>query len=161
MYGNTLTWKIFHSVSLTTNMTFFSKNYKHCTQHATGWCNIPNKARFNPTEQMIVAYLNKQIIYAYKGDFNMNIDYNWSGGILIAYTKILDKCSYGNGNNPRPVKSSLPGIAFSKRSSSCNYYGTGGTITGTLTSTKNDRWSYCRSSGYATGNQMTLAIYIR
>ena len=39
--------------------------YKPCTQHATSWYNIPNKARFNPTEQMIVAYLNKQVIYAY------------------------------------------------------------------------------------------------
>ena len=145
---------------LTTNMTFFSKYYKPCTQHATSWCNVPNKARFNPTEQMIVAYLNKQIIYAYKGDFNMNIDYNWSGGILIAHAIIIDKCSYGYGVCPQPVKSSLSGIAFSKYSSSCNYYGTGGTIKGSLTSPTNDHWNYCCSRRYATGDQMTLAIYI-
>ena len=79
--------------TITTNMTFFSNYYKPCTKHATSWCNIPNKARLNPTEQMIVAYCNKQVVYAYKGVFNRNIDYDWTGGYLMAYTRIIDKCS--------------------------------------------------------------------
>ena len=124
--GWMLVWQhsYMEDLPLTTNMTFFSKYYKPCTQHATSWCNIPNKARFNPTEQMIVAYLNKQVIYAYKGVFNRNIDYDWTGGYLMAYRQIIDKCSYYQGTPPNPVKS-LPGIAFSKQSSSsCSYAGT-------------------------------------
>ena len=131
--GWTLVWQhsYMEAYPLTTNMTFFSNYYKPCTQHATSWCNIPNKARFNPTEQMIVAYLNKQVKYAYKGVFNRNIDYDWTGGYLMYYTSILDTCSYNRGTHPNSVKS-LPGIAFSKHSSSCSYAGTGGTIKGSL-----------------------------
>ena len=160
--GWMLVWQYSYmeDIPLTTNMTFFSNYYKLCTQHATSWCNIPNKARFNPTEQMIVAYHNKQVIYAYKGVFNRNIDYDWSGGYLMAHTKIIDKCTYYQGTRPNPVKS-LPGIAFSKRSSSCNYYGTGGTIKGSLTNPSSNRWAYCNSYSSDTGDQMTLAIYIR
>ena len=160
--GWTLVWQhsYMEDLPLTTNMTYFSNYYKPCTQHATSWCNIPNKARFNPTEQMIVAYLNKQVIYAYKGLFNRNIDYDWTGGYLLVYTQVIDKCSYHQGYQPSPVKS-IPGIAFSKRSSSCNYQGTGGTIKGSLTNPTSDRWIYCRSSYRSTNEQMTLAIYVR
>ena len=160
--GWTLVWQhsYMEDLPVTTNMTFFSNYYKPCTQHATSWCNIPNKARFNPTEQMIVAYSSKQVIYAYKGVFNRNIDYDWSGGYLMIHTQVIDKCSYNRGTRPNPVKS-LPGIAFSKRSSSCSYYGTGGTIYGSLTSPSSNRWAYCNSYSSNTGKQMTLAIYIR
>ena len=157
--GWTLVWQhsYMEDLPLTTNMTFFSNYYKPCTQHATSWCNIPNKARFNPTEQMIVAYRYKQVIYAYKGVFNRNIDYDWSGGYLMAHTKVIDKCSYNNGRRPNPVKS-LPGIAFSKYHSGCYYYGTGGTIKGSLTNPSSDRWANCRGQ---TNEQMTIAIYVR
>ena len=156
--GWTLVWQhsYMEDLPLTTNMTFFSNYYKPCTQHATSWCNIPNKARFNPTEQMIVAYHNKQVIYAYKGVFNRNIDYDWSGGVLVGYTRIIDKCSSRyHDYRLNPVKS-LPGIAFNKYSSSCDYYGTGGTIQGSVTNPVDNRWSYC-----SVRTQMTLAIYVR
>ena len=160
--GWTLVWQhsYMEDLPLTTNMTFFSNYYKACNQPATGWCNIPNKARFNPTEQMIVAYANKGAVYAYKGAFNRNIDYDWTGGYLIVYTRIFDNCAYNKYVPPSPVLN-LPGIAFSKYSSACNFYGTGGTIAGTLTSPSNDRWRYCLNSRYATSSQMTLAIYVR
>ena len=159
--GWTLVWQhsYMEDLPLTTNMTFFSKYYKPCTQHATSWCNIPNKAKLNPSEQMIVAYLNKQVIYAYKGVFNRNIDYDWTGGYLLVYTQIIDKCSYNQGLQPSPVKS-IPGIAFSKYSSSCNYYGTGGSIYGSLINPSNQRWYYCRKSRI-TSDQMTITIYVR
>ena len=160
--GWTLVWQhsYMEDVPLTTNMTFFSNYYKPCIQHATSWCNIPNKASFDPSEQMIVAYLNKQVIYAYKGAFNRNIDYDWTGGYLLVYTQIIDNCSYNRGTQPSPVKS-IPGIAFSKISSSCSYQGTGGTIKGSLTSPSSDRWAYCRGRYGPTNEQMTLAIYVR
>ena len=105
---------------------------------------------------MLVAYQNKQVVYAYKGVFNRNLNFDWIGGYLIAYTQVVDKCLYNQGTRPNPVKS-LPGIAFSKRSSSCNYHGTGGTITGTLTNPTNDRWHYCNHYR-ATSDQMTIAL---
>ena len=160
--GWTLVWQhsYMEDLPLTTNMTFFSDYHKPCTQHATSWCNIPNKARFNPTEQMIVAYLNKRVIYAYKGVFNPSIDYNWTGGILVAYSQIIDKCYYDRGHSPKPViKDSLLGIAFNKKDH--NYFGTGGTITGTLSNPSDDRWYLCCSFYGTTNEQMTLAIYVR
>ena len=161
--GWTLVWQhsYMEDLPLTTNMTFFSDYYKPCTQHATSWCNIPNKARFNPTEQMIVAYLNKRVIYAYKGVFNPSIDHNWIGGILVAYKEIIDRCDYYyRGRSPKPViKDSLLGIAFNK--CDYNYFGTGGTITGTLSNPSDDRWNCCRSLFGTTNEQMTLAIYVR
>ena len=166
--GWTLVWQhsYMEDLPLTTNMTFFSDYYKPCTQHATSWCNIPNKATFNPTEQMIVAYHDKQVIYAYKGVFNPYIQYDWIGGILVAYTKIIDHCGsssyygYSRDYSPQPVKDTIPGIAFSKYRS-YNYFGTGGTITGNLTNPKDNRWQYCRTSRITSGQQMTLAIYVR
>lgn len=163
--GWTLVWQhsYMETVPLTTNMTYFGDYYKPCTQHATGWCNIPNKARFNPTEQMIVAYLNKRMIYAYKAVFNRNIDYDWTGGVLIDCRKVTDSCTYGSSYCPQPVKTSyiyLLGIAFGKTSSSYRYYG-GGTISGTLTRPIDDRWRYCRNNVKSSNEQMTLAIYVR
>jgi len=163
--GWMLVWQhsYMEDLPLSTNMTFFSSYYKPCTQHATGWCNIPNKARFNPTEQMIVAYHRKIVVYAYKGVFNRNIDYDWTGAILMVHTRIIDRCTSNNGFRPNPVKSQVPGIAFVKRST-FDYYNTA-TIGGTITSPIDSRWWYCnppRSISYKSSKtQMTLAIYIR
>ena len=161
--GWTLVWQnsYMETVPLNANMRYFGNYYQPCTKHATGWCNILNKAIFNPTEQMIVAYLNKQVIYAYKAVFNRNIDYDWTGGVFIDCKKVIDSCSYNSNYCPRPVNTSpLVGIAFNKYTI-CNYYGTGGTISGSLTRPTDDRWCYCRNSARSTGEQMTLAIYVR
>jgi len=63
---------------LSTNMYYFSDYYKACTTYANGWCNIPNKKRFNPIQQMIVAYHNGNIVWAYEGVFNYNVDHDWT-----------------------------------------------------------------------------------
>ena len=68
---------------------------------------IPNKKRFNPTEQMIVAYHKGTIVYAYKGIFNYNIDHDWTGGVLVDYKKIVDKCTRSGSPNVQPAPSSL------------------------------------------------------
>ena len=147
---------------ITSNMTFFSKHYKPCTQHASGWCNVPNKARLNYTEQIIVAYHNKQVVYAYKGLFNRNIDYNWTGAILIVHTKIIDRCRYYNGVCPNPVKV-IPGITFTKFTSLG--YSSSDTLCGNFNKPRDCRWHNCyipsaiSRSSYST--QMTLAIYLR
>ena len=55
---------------------------------------IPKKAgKFSPTEYMIVAYHITNVVYAYKELFNRNINHDWSGGILLNFKKIVDKCT--------------------------------------------------------------------
>jgi len=90
--GWTLVWKhsYLETLSLSTNMYYFSDYYKSCTTYDSGWCNIPNKKCFNPTEQMIIAYHRGTIVYAYKGVFNYNIDHDWTGGALVDFKKITD-----------------------------------------------------------------------
>jgi len=101
---------------LTRNMTFFSDHYKNCTTKASGWCNIPNKARFNEaTEQIIVAYHKGTVVYAYKGLLNRNIDYNWSGAILLDFVKIVDKCTERNGVQPAPENNYAIGLTADKQ----------------------------------------------
>ena len=81
LYGNTHTWK--HHLS---NMYYFSDYYKACATYTSGWCNIPNKKHFNPTEQMIIAYHNKKLCIC--GVFNYNIiDHDWTGGVLMDFKK--------------------------------------------------------------------------
>ena len=68
--------------SLTEDMKYFSDYYKPCADLEAGWCNVPDKIRFKPTEMMIVAYHNKAVVYAY-----MNIQWwtrcklEWRGSI--------------------------------------------------------------------------------
>ena len=64
---------------LHSNMFYLSDHYQPYAKDAShkDWCNIPNKARFNPSEWTIVAYHKGTIvnaIYVYKGNFNYNID---------------------------------------------------------------------------------------
>ena len=113
--GWTLVWQ--HSymehLPLTHNMTFFSDYYNNCTTRVSGWCNIPNKARFSEaTEQIIVEYHKGTVVYAYKGLLNRNIDYNWSGAMLLDFVKIVDKCTQANGLQPAPENRLSIGLTF-------------------------------------------------
>ena len=89
---------------LHSNMFYFSSYYKPCTKDASheDWCNVPNKALFNPTEQMIVAYHKGKAVYAYKGYFNGNIDQRWAGGILIYPRRVIDRYIRNPGTPPAP-----------------------------------------------------------
>ena len=163
--GWTLVWK--HSYMevgpLSENMKYFSNHNRPCTDIETGWCNVPNKARLNPTEMMIVAYRNKGARFAYKGWFNYNIDHNWRGGILVEPKKILDQCR--NNINIVPAPSTdhgdrrLLGIAFDKRSPT-NYLKNCVTILGQFPSAGNCRWADCDGWDHSS-TQMTMAIYVR
>ena len=82
------------SLPLNLSMRYFSEDYTPCVTRVSGWCNILNKARFNPTEQMIAAYHKGTVVYAYKGLFNRNIDYNWSGAIAAEPKKTVDECMH-------------------------------------------------------------------
>ena len=165
--GWTLVWKnsFMDNLPLSDNMRYYSGYYKDCTSPVNGgWCNIPDKASFSPTEQMIVAYHNTTLVYAYKGIFNRNIDYDWSGGILLNFKMIVDKCSDNSGVQPAPVNY-VPGISFDKISP-YEYYSNSDTIAGSLTSPNDRRWADCdlpsSISRAATRNvQMTMAIFVQ
>ena len=65
-------WKnsFMDNLPLSDNMRYYSGYYKPCTGISDrGWCNIPKKAdKFSPKEQMIVAYHNTHVVYAYTRD---------------------------------------------------------------------------------------------
>ena len=165
--GWTLVWthSYMETLPLSTNMYYFSDYYKSCTTHDSGWSNIPNKKRFNPTEQMIVAYHKGTIVYAYKGIFNYNIDHDWTGGVLVDFKKIIDKCTRSGSPNVQPAPSTnsgdcrLLGLGFDKVSP-YNYVGNCDTIYGTFDSPRDCRWADC---SYPTryNTQQTVAIYVR
>ena len=146
------------------SMRYFSEHYTPCVTRASGWCNIPNKARFNPTKQMIVAYHKGTVVYAYKGLFNRNIDYNWSGAILLDFVKIVDNCIFGNGVQPAPENNVAIGLKFDK-ASPYNYTSHCDTYRGSFTSPNDCRWENCylpsSISSRLLNVQMTVAIYVR
>ena len=129
---------------LTEDMRYFSDYYKACTDLEVGWCNIPNKDRLNPTEMMIAAYHNKTLVYAYKGIFNKNLDWNWSGGILLNPEKVMDLCTRNSGVQPAPlITRNRGGLSFDKHSpydykSNCDMY------CGSLSSPGDCRWENCQ-----------------
>ena len=164
--GWTLVWQhsYMEDLPLNLSMRYFSEDYTPCVTRASGWCNIPNKARFNPTEQMIVAYHKGTVVYAYKGLFNRNIDHNWSGAILLDFEKIIDKCYANNGVQPAPQNGLVNGLAFDKHSP-YDYKANCDTYRGPITSPRDCRWGNCDlpSSIFSSNRyvQMTVAIYVR
>ena len=172
--GWTLVWQ--HTYMkynpLYTKMFYYSDYNQPCVKDASHqeWCNIPNKARFNPTEQMTVAYHKGTIVYAYKGYFNRNIDHNWTGGILLDAKKVIDLCTSSNtvGKPPQPSvhHTGIFGLNFGKWTPynfyvDCDTYHHGST----LTSQNECRWHNCRIpssiSSKPTNTDMTMAIFVR
>ena len=78
---------------LTSDMYYFSDHYRPCIDINSGWCNVPHKSNFKPTEMMIVAYHNKRVVYAFRGNSTVTFDSDWTGGILLDHHKCLDHCN--------------------------------------------------------------------
>ena len=166
--GWTLVWQhsYMEDLPLNTQMTYFSNYYKPCTTKATGWCNIPNKARFGATEMVICAYHTKKLVYCYASLFNRLIDYDWRGPILsdVDLRKIVDKCREKNGVQPAPQNSDVVGMTFDKYSPT-DYSNNCDTYRGSLNNPSDCRWENCGlPSSISSHNrhvQMTVAIYVR
>ena len=151
-------------------MYYYSKSYRSCVKNASheDWCNVPNKARFNPSEQMIVAYHKGIVVYAYKGDFNYNIDHYWNGAVLHNARKVMDKCTINVGIPPAPSVhyTGIFGLNFDKVSPTnfyrnCDTYYQGST----LVNPKECRWHDCllpsSISNKKTQTAMTMEIFVR
>ena len=152
---------------LTSDMYYFSDHYRPCTDINSGWCNVPQKYRFNATEMMIVAYHNKTVVYAYRGRFNRNIDSDWTGGILLDHHKCVDYCAKNFGVRPAPSghkDNRLLGIAFDKASPDISYNNCD-TFKINFDNPVDCRWHDCHLPTYISAEraetQMTLAIYVR
>ena len=154
---------------LTSDMYYFSNHYRPCTDINSGWCNVPQKYRFDATEMMIVAYYNKRVVYAYRGKFNRNIDSDWTGGILLDHHKCVDHCTRDHGVRPAPSNhenrdNRLLGIAFDKHSPD-NYYENSDTFWSNFDNPGEARWHDCSLptsiSAKSRDTQMTVAIYVR
>lgn len=147
------------------NMRSYSSFYKPCLDLSDGWCNVPDKQPKGYKEQMVAAYHNKNLVYAYRGTLNSQLGRSNSGPYLNSATRVVDKCKSGVGRKPSisTHSSAEPGITFDKWSpddfnSNCdtdwNDY-------------KNDcRWENCQlpssvSPTRSTHTQMTVVIYIR
>ena len=167
--GWTLVWKnsFMDNLPLSDNMRHYSGYYKPCTSITDGgWCNFPKKAdKFNPKEQMIIAYHNTHVVYAYKGLFNRNIDYDWSGRILLDFKKIVDKCTRGNSVQTAPAVDVISGITFDKKTPYNYYSGNCDVLWGSLTSPSECRWHNCHLPSSISGSyrrvQMTMGIFVR
>ena len=147
------------------SMFWYSDFYKPCLDlngGSDGWCNIPRKIRFNPQEMIIAAYHNGVMVYAYKGGFNRNIDYHWTGTTLFdPIIMIADWCTNNRGVSPYPQREhdDITGLALAKYSHSSSY-------TDTIDYLNSDNcWEQCQipssisSSSYRV--QMTVAIFVR
>ena len=164
--GWTMVWK--HSymevLPLTTAMYYFSQHYRECSDMEAGWCNIPNKGHLQPRHMMIAAYHNKNVVWAYKGWFNWNIDHDWTGGVLVEPVQVVDTCTRTDHSLGKPPAPSahvgdrrLLGIAFDKHSpdrylENCEF-----------TSPGECRFNDCArgTENPIVSNQMTVVIYIR
>ena len=171
-----MVWK--HSymevLPLTTAMYYFSQHYRECSNMEAGWCNIPNKGHFQPTEMMIAGYHNKNVVWAYKGWFNWNIDHDWTGGVLIEPKQVVDSCphrSWSFGKPPAPSTHQsggdrrLLGIAFDK-STPDSYLANCDTLRSTFGNPGDCRFNDCawntkNSQSTIVNKQMTVVIYIR
>ena len=168
-----MVWK--HSymevLPLTTAMYYFSQHYRECSNMEAGWCNIPNKGHFQPTEMMIAAYHNKNVVWAYKGWFNWNIDHDWTGGVLVEPKQVVDTCTLREslGTSPAPSAAGgdrrFLGIAFDKYTPD-NYLENCDTMYGSFNNPTECRFHNCAgntrtSPSTIVNKQMTVVIYIR
>ena len=170
--GWTLVWQHTYMkfTPLHSNMFYYSDYYRPCVNDASkeDWCNVPNKFRFNPTKQLIVGYHKGTVVFAYKGDFNYNIDHYWNGALLHNPKKLTDHCIHSNGIEPAPSVhyTGIFGLTFDKVTPdkfyvNCNTYHRGSTFK----TPKDCRWHDCHipstisSTKYSTN--MTMAIFVR
>ena len=167
--GWALVWQhsYLENLPLSTKMIYYSDYYKPCTTKASGWCNIPNKARFGATEQVICAYHSGTLVYCYASLFNRLIDYDWRGPILseVDVRKIVDKCTSSNGVRPAPENAFAVGMSFDKHSPTTHNGENCDTYRGSLGSPKECRWENCQLPSSISSKthhvQMTVAIYVR
>ena len=111
---------------------------------------------------------SKNVVWAYKGWFNWNIDHDWTAGVLVEPVQVVDTCTltdWSVGKPPAPSASGgdrrILGIAFDKHSPD-KYLVNCVTISRSFDNPGDCRHVDCVGwSSPLVKKQMTVAIYIR
>ena len=114
-----------------------------------------------------------KVVYAYKGTLNRNVDYDWTGGVLVDFVKVVDHCVHKNGVQPHPSVAqarrdlSMLGINYDKTTPS-DLYNNCDMYYGTLSNPRKCRWENCCGrrgcsvhGGIGRHTQMTVAVFVR
>ena len=143
-------------------MRSHSKHMKPCLNMDAGWCNVANKQPPGYSEQMIAAYHNSILVYAYKAALNPNLGKTQHGPYLSTTNSIVDRCTGNRGIRPSITYSSGPFDYFDKHSPE-NFRENCDTMYGGYN--KDCRWENCglppSISSRPSHVQMTVVIYIR
>ena len=164
--GWAMVWK--HSYwqvdkSRLTDMSTFSSFSQPCLNMKDGWCNVVDKQPSGYTEQMIAAYHDGILVFAYKAALSPALGKTIRGPYLSMTNMVVDRCKQKNGI--RPSVTIQPGVSFDEfdKYSPDDFGANCDTVNGGY---KHDcRWENCRlpssisPSGYHV--QMTVVIYIR
>ena len=131
--------------------------------------NEPSKGGFSASEMRIHATHNGATVYDYKGNYNSNMDVDWTGAILTSVVQLTDLCTGGNGIYPEPENGghAYPGVTFDKANqgdyvSNCDTdrYGPQGSDLGS-----DCRWENCplpsSISSSINHTQMTVLLWVR
>ena len=128
---------------------------------------MATKDALEGSEQVTAAYHLGNVVYAYKGDRNLQLGKGtqWQGAILHNPVKIKDYCTSGNGDPPEPENGAhaIAGITFDKTNpgefvSNCDTDRYGSSPSGDC------RWENCGLPSHISNVkihvQMTVAIYV-
>ena len=166
--GWAMAWK--HSYwqvdkSRLSDMSTFSSFSQPCLNMKDGWCNVVDKQPSGYTEQMIAAYHDGILVYAYKAALNPALGKTIRGPYLSTTNMIVDRCKWHRGTRPSVSFHSGKFEAFDEfdKVSPENFLRNCDTVDGGY---KRDcRWENCglpfSISPSESHVQMTVVIYIR
>ena len=167
--GWTLVWKhAYEEVGTPTDdMRFYSATLTECLSEGDSgdWCNVPAKASLAPTEMRILATHDGTAVYDFVGDFNADVDVDWSGGILDNWVVLLDLCATAStGWRPEPEQGAhaMLGLTWDKAN---NFDYTSNCDTDRYGGGSDCRWENCGLptdiSASPNHVQMTLHMFVR
>jgi len=116
---------------------------------------------------MVVGYYRDTIVFAYKGYFNRNIDYDWTGAILLDARKVIDQCKKYNGIPPAPSVhyAGIFGLSFDKLSPTNHYRNCNTYYKYELVNPMDCRWLDCHLPSTISNKEyetdMTMEIFVR
>ena len=164
--GWAMVWK--HSYnqvdkSQLSRMRTYSQEFMPCVNMSVGWCNLPNKQPTGYREQMLAAYHNGILVYAYKAPLNPNLGKSKTGPYLNVTRMIVDRCTANRGTRPSLYfRNGSYDLLFDKYSPT-SYTANCDTMRGAYWS--DCRWENCQLPSSVSvrrhHTQMTMFIYVR
>ena len=162
--GWAMVWKHSYKQALIWEQrTSYSKISHPCLNLDDGWCNVGNKQPSGYTEQMVAAYHNQTLVYAYKAPLNPSLGIARTGPYLSSNNMIVDRCTATRGTRPGIIIHHKYMDIFQK--SAPESYFTFNCDTVHLRYWADCRWESCKLPPAISVEeqhvQMTVVIYIR